>query len=195
MSNTPRTAAVCEKLIAWATKNPNATIGDAAKFIVKTFTEDMAEVERELNEARAKLAALQAKPDVAGLVAHLDSLVKHTKEVANSSQVSDASAERYLINASYLQDTIDALLSLSAQLQEKEAECNAKTEVLLEAQRIAAQAQAECEGLRQDAERYRWVRSPENAWPSVELPGGNGFQGLSDEKADAAIDSAREGKP
>lgn len=52
MSDTPRTVAVCEKLIAWATKNPNATIGDAAKFIVETFTEDMAEVERELNEAQ-----------------------------------------------------------------------------------------------------------------------------------------------
>ena len=58
-SDTPRTVAVCEKLIAWATKNPNATIGDAAKFIVETFTEDMAEVERELNEARAENAKLR----------------------------------------------------------------------------------------------------------------------------------------
>lgn len=159
MSDTPRTVAVCEKLIAWATKNPNATIGDAVKFIVETFTEDMAEVERELNEAQKTItefrewsiggvaasewknraetaeAKLIAKPDVAGLVRRLC--------MSKLFDAPELTAER--------KEAADALLSLSAQLQEKEAECNAKTEVLLEAQRIAAQAQAECEGLRQDA--------------------------------------------
>lgn len=120
-----------------------------------------------IEELEAKLAALQVKPDAAGLVAHLDSLVKHTKEVADSSQICDATAERYLINASYLQDTINALLSQAAQLQEKEAEC---------------------EGLRRDAERWRFLRDEEY---DEHLLNYLVAPKIHRDSVDAAIDSAR----
>ena len=140
MSDTPRTDAAETR--ANASTNPYSVLREHARDLERKLAEamdrsqeDWGALTQRSEAAEAKLAALQAKPDVAGLVRRLC--------MSKLFDAPELTAER--------KEAADALLSLSAQLQEKEAECNAKTEVLLEAQRIAAQAQAECEGLRQDA--------------------------------------------
>lgn len=228
-SDMPRTEAAFSKVIAWAEAHPDASWEESAQNVLTTLSQELADMERELanckrdlaimvgmadNEERAteraeraetKLAALQVKPDVAGLVDAYDAARYRFEEWDGDVLIPEQNADlewRVTEKNAARQRIIDALLSFSAQLAEANRlrhsyadnlDCERQKVSDLEAQ--LAEKEAECEGLRQDAERYRWVRSPENAWPSVELPGGNGFQGLSDEKADAAIDSAREGKP
>ena len=105
-----------------------------------------AQLERDLAAANAKLAA---KPDVAGLVERL---------VEEDVIHGDSQFGTYLYG-----EAADALLSLSAQLQEKEAECA---------------------GLRQDAERYRWLRKHGNSFYNCVH-----YQGV-DEVLDANVDAA-----
>ena len=54
----------------------------------------------------------------------------------------------------------------------------------------AEAAERKAEEAARDAARYRWLRSPDGAWPVVELPDASGYRGLSNDEADAAIDAA-----
>ena len=103
-----------------------------------------------IEQLEAKLAALQVKPDVAGL--------SFVMEDRGGVMVIDWSKKGGLgcgpADIAHI-ELYRALLSLSARLQEKEAELK-----LLDADRNAWRAQkfgaeAECEGLKMDADRWR----------------------------------------
>lgn len=182
-SDMPRTEAAFSKVIAWAEAHPDASWEESAQNVLTTLSQELADMERELanckrdlaimvgradNEERAteraetaeaKLAALQAPQDVAGLVNSIRALrsARHEWENAPSSELLTLDA------------AIDALLSLSAQLAEKEAE-NVKLRGAVPCcqdfdnctQRCFPRAEhfkAECEGLRQDAERFQYLQN------------------------------------
>lgn len=108
MSDIQRTESAFAKVIAWAEAHPEASWKEAAKNAFDTLAEEMAVLERGLAALKAERAALQAKPDVAGLVNSIRALrsARHEWENAPSSELLTLDA------------AIDALLSLSAQLAE-----------------------------------------------------------------------------
>lgn len=54
-----------------------------------------------------------------------------------------------------------------------------------------ADSRAEVDALREDAERYRWLRSADNDVAPMIRPNGIGWQMLCGTRLDAAIDAAR----
>lgn len=106
----------------------------------KEAADRIVELERDLAAANAKLAA---KPDVAGLVKEMRELSQEYCEPAHRGA--------------------DALLSISAQLQEKEAECEVLQEKLTAIQDaldyLHGLTTGQVVGLRQDAEVGKFIRA------------------------------------
>lgn len=160
MSRMERTLASVQAQIQWMKDNPNVGVAEVFKRLLDAMTDDMVAIEQDLAAANAKFAA---KPDVAKLVERVQSLraARHEWEGASSTEL-------LLLDA-----VVEALLSLSAQLAEKEANLAAANAALREC-RQHADVMADVPGsiaANLAAERYRaWRAKIDAAIAAKEKP-------------------------
>lgn len=86
-----------------------------------------------------------------------------------------------------LKDAQNEIVQLQAQVEQLRTEAKVASDRIQELGRFTKAQRGEIEGLRADAERYRFVRL-HRLWLKANLPG------ITADKFDAAIDSARAGR-